>query len=94
MQLRLCVCALQTPDTVVLPQKASSNNSQGHMTTLHILKVLEFNVQTLKSGVVVRDSHALGSNGLLFVRGAAGVIKGLAHPTSLPPDFDQVRLQS
>ena len=60
------------------------------MVTLDILRVLEFSVQSLKSGVVVQDRHT-GSAGLLFVRGAAGVIKSLVEPASLPKDFDKVR---
>lgn len=60
------------------------------MVTLRILKVLEFNVQTLKSGVVVQERRASGDDALLFVRGAAGVIKGLVQFASLPTNFDQV----
>lgn len=67
-----------------------SSTSKAHTATLKILKVLEFNVQTLKSGVVVHDSHGRGDEGLLFVRGAAGVIKSLVQHSSLPSDFDQV----
>lgn len=63
------------------------------MVTLDVLKTLEFNVQTLKSGVVVQTHDALGDSGLLFVRGAAGVIKGLVQPAFLPNDFDKVPAQ-
>ena len=77
---------LQGSDRVALPLKGSLT-SKAHTATLKILKVLEFNVQTLRSGVVVRDR---GDAGLLFLRGSAGVIKSLVQPASIPSDFDQV----
>lgn len=83
---------VQTPNTVVLPMKASST-SRAHTSTLHILRVLEFKVQSLKSGVVLQDSSAFSNQGLLFVRGAPGVIKGLVQPASLPPVLTRYQLQ-
>lgn len=74
---------------MVLPLKADSS-SQAHLVTLNILKVLPFNVQTLKSGVVVKAKHGPDA-GLLFVRGAAGVIKSMVQPGSVPQDFDKVQ---
>lgn len=67
---------------MVLPLKASSK-SGAHMASLQILKVLEFNAQTLKSGVVAHDSRERAGVGLLFVRGAAGVIESCT--AFLPP---------
>ena len=83
---------MQGRETVALPLKADTT-SQARLVTLHILKVLPFNVQTLKSGVVIQADHDhAGSNtGLLFVRGAAGVIKSLVQPGFLPKDFDKVQ---
>lgn len=60
------------------------------MATLKILHVLEFDSQTLKSGVVVTSNDAPPKGALLFVRGAPGAIRALVRPASVPEDFDQV----
>ena len=69
--------------------KASSANT----VRLKILKVLEFNPQTLKSGVVVRADDSPAGGALLFMRGAPMAIKqmGMGIAASLPADFDTVR---
>ena len=85
-QSRLCV---QDRDTVLLPV-AAERRSSSRVARLTILKVLEFNTQTLKSGVVVRPDDADAGDALLFVRGAPGVIRALVKPESLPPDFHKV----
>ena len=74
---------------MVLPRKPSAL-SDVRMATLTVLHVLEFNSQTLKSGVVVTSDDAPPGGALLFVRGAPGAIKGLVRPASVPADFDQV----
>ncbi|KAL0032691.1 hypothetical protein WJX79_003604 [Trebouxia sp. C0005] len=76
-------------ETVVLPRKAD-NNSQSRLVTLDILKVLEFNTQTLKSGALIQASDADSNSALLFLRGAPGVIKSTVGNQSVPMDFDQV----
>ena len=80
---------LQDRKTVVLPRKPNAL-SDARMATVKMLHVLEFNSQTLKSGVVVLSDDAPPGGGLLFVRGAPGAIKGLVRPASVPQDFDQV----
>ena len=55
-----------------------------------MLRVLEFNSQTLKSGVVVESNDAPEGCALLFVRGAPNVVKDLVRPASVPKDFNQV----
>lgn len=74
---------------MVLPRKAD-NNSQSRLVTLDILKVLEFNTQTLKSGALIQASDADSNSALLFLRGAPGVIKSTVGNQSVPMDFDQV----
>ncbi len=79
----------QDRETVVLPRKAD-RNSHARLVTLDILKVLEFNTQTLKSGALVRARDADPNSALLFLRGAPGVIKRMVGNQSVPTDFDQV----
>ena len=74
---------------MVLPRKADGN-SHARLATLDILKVLEFNTQTLKSGALVRARDADPNSALLFLRGAPGVIKSMVGSQSVPMDFDQV----
>lgn len=61
------------------------------MTELTIVKVFEFSSQTLRSGVVVLANDGPRNTARLFIRGAPAVIQDLVEPSSLPPDFDQVR---
>ena len=82
---------MQYRDTVVMPRKPDAQ-SDSKMAVLRILRVIEFSSQTLRSGVVVRSDDAAAGTALLFLRGAPGVIKSLVLPTSLPADFDKVRL--
>lgn len=89
----LIACLLQDKKTVVLPRKPNGV-SDARMATLKVLRVLEFNSQTLKSGVVVLSEDAPRGGALLFVRGAPGAIRGLVRPASVPPDFDQVWSES
>ena len=84
-----CSLLLQDRKTVVLPRKPNAL-SDARMATVKMLHVLEFNSQTLKSGVVVLTDDAPPGGALLFVRGAPGAIKGLVRPASVPKDFDQV----
>ena len=84
-----CSLLLQDRKTVVLPRKPNAL-SDARMATVKMLHVLEFNSQTLKSGVVVLSDDAPPGGALLFVRGAPGAIKGLVRPASVPQDFDQV----
>lgn len=67
--------------------------SSANMVRLKILKVLEFNPRTLKSGVVVRADDSPADGALLFMRGAPMAIKqmGMGIAASLPADFDMVR---
>ena len=60
------------------------------MAELSIVKVLEFNSETLRSGAVVLSPDAPKGAGLLFLRGAPAVIRRLVKPASVPQDFDQV----
>lgn len=68
----------------------SDQASAAKTVRLHILKVLEFNAQTLKSGVVVRNNVR---GGLLFLRGAPMAIRNMGNGinATVPADFDQAR---
>ena len=79
----------QDRNTVVLPRKAD-NKSNAWLVTLDILKVLDFNAQTMKSGALIRARDADPNSALLFLRGAPGVIKSMVGNQSVPTDFDQV----
>ena len=79
----------QDRETVVLPRKADGK-SHAWLVTLDILKVLEFNTQTLKSGALIRACDADPDSALLFLRGAPGMIKRMVGNQSVPMDFDQV----
>ena len=81
---------MQDRETVALPRKPDKH-SAATQAKVSILRVLEFNPETLKSGSVVLSEDTPPGSALLFVRGAANVIKHLVHLTSVPPDFDQVR---
>lgn len=74
---------------MVLPRKAD-RTSNARLVTLDILKVLEFNTQTLKSGALVRAHGADPNSAILFLRGAPGVIKSMVRNQLVPTDFDQV----
>lgn len=81
---------MQDRETVALP-RTPDQHSAATQAKVSILRVLEFNPETLKSGSVVLSEDTPPGSALLFVRGAANVIKHLVQPTSVPPDFDQVR---
>ena len=80
---------LQDREKVVLPRKPDWHSSK-QTAKLLILKTFEFSSQTLRSGVVVQASDDPPNTARLFLRGAPGVIANIVHPSSLPPDFDQV----
>lgn len=75
---------------MVLPRRPNSL-SENKLATLKILHVMEFDSQTLKSGVVILSDDAPRGGALLFVRGAPGAIKALVRPASVPTDFDEVQ---
>ena len=81
---------MQGRETVVLPRRPDAR-SPAENVKLSIQRQLEFSSQTLRSGVVVVSTDAPKGSALLFLRGAPAVIKSLVTPTSVPPDFDQVR---
>ena len=83
---------VQDRQTVTCPRKVDKVSS-ANMVQLKILKILEFNSQTLKSGVVVRADDGPTGGSLLFLRGAPLAIKqtGMGIAASLPADFDAVR---
>lgn len=83
---------MQGRETVVLPRRPDAWSSSEKV-KLSIQRQLEFSSQTLRSGVVVVSTDAPKGSALLFLRGAPAVIKRLVTPTSVPPDFDQVRLR-
>ena len=78
---------------MVLPRRPDAHSSAS-MATLTVKKVLEFSSETLRSGVVVLSSDAPPGAALLFLRGAPAVIRKLVNPATVPPDFDQVRMQA
>ncbi len=80
---------VQDRETVMLPRKPDKR-SASRQAKVSILRVLEFNPETLKSGSVVQSTDAPPGSALLFVRGAPSVIKELVEPDSVPQDFDQV----
>lgn len=85
-----CSCAwLQDRHTIVLPRKPDQK-SQSQSAKLQLLKVFEFNAQSLKSGALVSSDDTASGTGLLFVKGAHTAIKSLILPALLPPDFDEV----
>ncbi len=75
-----------------MPRRPDARSS-AEKVMLSIKRQLEFSSQTLRSGVVVISTDAPKGSALLFLRGAPAVIKSLVTPTSVPPDFDQVRLR-
>lgn len=81
---------LQDRRTVSCPLKSATGSSD--MVRLSILKTLEFNPQTLKSGVVVRSGQCSTQEALLFMRGAPMAIKttGMGILASVPADYDEV----
>lgn len=81
---------LQDRGTVTLP-RTPDQHSVSRQAKLTLLRVLEFNPETLKSGAVVLSADAPPGSALLFVRGAPSVVKDLVQPCSIPEDFDQVR---
>jgi len=88
----LLSCIVQDRETVVLPRRPDAQ-SAAHMTKLSVKKVLEFDSELLRSGMVVVSSEAPDGSGLLFLRGAPDVIRSLVSPATVPPDFDQVSSQ-
>lgn len=81
--------SMQDRQTIAMPRR-SDQISELRTVKLKMLKVFEFNSQTLKSGVVVLSDDTPSGTGLLFVKGAHTAIKSLVLPASLPPDFDEV----
>ena len=55
-----------------------------------MVRVFEFSSHSLRSGAVVIPSDVSDGSGLLFLRGAQGVIRSLVRQESVPPDFDEV----
>ena len=80
---------VQDRESITLPRQADMR-SAATTVKLDIVKVLDFSSQTLRSGVVVLSSDAPRNSGLLFLRGAPSVIRGLVDSDSVPTDFDQV----
>ena len=60
------------------------------MVNLSILRVLDFNSQTLKSGVVITSDDAPDGSALIFIKGAPNVIKDTVMASSVPSNYDQV----
>jgi len=89
--INIIIIGVQGRETVVLPRRPDAR-SPADKVKLSIQRQLEFSSQTLRSGVVVISTDAPRGSALLFLRGAPAVIKSLVTPTSVPPDFDQVRL--
>ena len=83
---------MQDRETVVLPRKPDKR-SASRQAKVSILRVLEFDPETLKSGTVVLSDDASSGSALLFVRGAPSVIQDLVQPASVPNDFNQVSYQ-
>ncbi len=77
----LLSCIVQDRETVVLPRRPDAQ-SAAHMTKLSVKKVLEFDSELLRSGMVVVSSEAPDGSGLLFLRGAPDVIPRL-YPQTL-----------
>ena len=81
----------QDKATVIMPRTPDAASAL-RMVQLSIVKVLEFSLQTLRSGSVVVPSDVSNGSGLLFLRGAPAVIRTLVRLDSVPLDFDQVLL--
>ena len=81
--------ALQDRSNLVLPRRPDKRSSAS-MVNLSILRVLDFNSQTLKSGVVITSDDAPDGSALIFIKGAPNVIKDTVMASSVPSNFEQV----
>ena len=79
----------QDRNTILLPGRAHGR-SKPHSTKLSILRVFNFQSNTLRSGAVVLSDRGPPETALLFLKGAPDVIKGMVLPASVPLDFQQV----
>ena len=74
---------------VTLPRQRDKQ-SRASTATLDILRVLEFDSQRLKSGVIVSSDDAPSGSALLFIKGAPGVVKDMVLASSVPSNYTQV----
>ncbi len=74
---------------MALPRKPNQH-SRSRQAELRILRVLDFNPETLKCGSVALSNDAPPGAALFFVKGPPLVIKELVQPSTVPQDFDQV----
>ncbi|KAL0030049.1 hypothetical protein WJX79_003470 [Trebouxia sp. C0005] len=74
---------------VVLPRQPD-HTSEALLAKLSIAKVMDFTLQTLRSGVVVWSDDGPRGSALLFLRGAPAVIRDMVQPNTVPQDFNQV----
>jgi len=84
-----CVPFAQEREMVVLP-RTPDTLSPARTVRLSMVRVFEFSSHSLRSGAVVIPSDVSDGSGLLFLRGAPGVIRSLVRQESVPPDFDEV----
>lgn len=80
---------MQDRSIIMLPRQPDKAFRES-VVSLRVLRVLDFDSQTLKSGVVVTSDDAPVDSAFLFIKGAPSVIKDTVLAASVPSNYEQV----